>query len=37
MSLLKKYIGVFWVVNIYVYKETSFLIIGFWICVDLRM
>ncbi len=22
---------------IYVYKETSFLIIGFWICVDLRM
>ncbi len=37
MSLLKKYTGVFWIVNIYVNKETSFLIIGFWICVDLRM
>lgn len=28
MYLLKKYIGVFWIVNIYVYKETSFLVIG---------
>lgn len=37
MSLLKKYTGVFWIVNIYVYKETSFLVIGFWICVDLWM
>lgn len=25
------------IVNIYVYKEASFLIIGFWICVDLRI
>lgn len=37
MSLLKKYTGVFWNVNIYVYKEMSFLVIGFWISVDLRM
>lgn len=37
MSLLKKYTGVFWIVNIYVYKETSFLVIGIWIYVDLRM
>lgn len=37
MSLLKKYAGVFWNVNIYVYKETSFLVIGICICVDLRM
>ena len=37
MSLLKKYTGMFWIVNIYVYKETSFLVIGIWICVDLRM
>lgn len=37
MYLLKMYTGVFWIVNIYVYKETSFLVIGIWICVDLRM
>lgn len=37
MSLLKKYAGVFWNVNIHVYKETSFLVIGICICVDLRM
>lgn len=28
MSLLKKYTGVFWIVNIYVYKEMSLLVIG---------
>lgn len=37
MLLLKKYTGVFWVVNIYVYKGVYFLVIGIWICVDLRM
>lgn len=37
MPLLKEYTGVFWIVNIYVYKETSFLVIGIWICVDLWM
>lgn len=37
MSLLKEYTGVFGIVNIYVYKETSFLVIGILICVDLRM
>ncbi len=37
MFLLKKYTGVFWNVNIYVYKEMSFLFIGIWFCVDLLM
>lgn len=37
MYLLKKYTCVFWIVNIYVYKEMSFLVIGFWICVYLWM
>ncbi len=37
MYLLKKHTGVFWIVNIYVYKEMSLLVIGIWICVDLRM
>ena len=37
MLLLKKYTGVFGAVNIYVYKGESFLVLGIWICVDLRM
>lgn len=37
MYLLKRYTGMFRIVNIYVYKEMSFLVIGIWICVDLRM
>lgn len=37
MSLLKKYTDVFWNVNIYVYKEMSFLFIGILFCVDLLM
>lgn len=37
MLLLKKYTGVFWAANIYVYKGVSFLVPGIWICVDLWM